>query len=494
MTEDEELRKVFEKYEKLLFKAANSVQSETPYSFVAEFSKKVDEAGLVFKQLARRYIDRAIPDVDMSETAQTVLRRVGAFNETPNVKLTTYVQMVSKLTASAEQFKDRIQAHIDEDEKNGEVTTVTDLKEYIKTELQTGQGITVKYSNGAKMPVDKYAEMLARTTRIETQNIAMLGKALDDGNDLVECSTISPTCPTCASLQGRIYSISGKTAGYPSLYDTAFKNGYSIIHPNCRHQFFPYNPKFHTEAERQALEQNTRLPFGIDPQSEQAREAYARSQMQMRRWNKELNEFSKMRELYGADAPYKTLGAFRRAYRSEEGSLPYAKTHYYRRDEKQYEEFKEVLGEENVSEIFDKFQEMKYNKKAEFAKKLLTYKDEKIRRKLGSPEYPLTLHADRQGKHIKGHKNFIAGKSYLAVDSIEDGLRLSREIVYKYHGTGEIQRDRSGNWNHKEKVLTDVIVGYSQTYEGTWVATKAVTIHYSKNGTHIVPTIIEEEK
>ena len=49
MTDDEELRKVFERYQKLLFKAANSVQSENPYGFVAEFSQKMDAANLNFK-------------------------------------------------------------------------------------------------------------------------------------------------------------------------------------------------------------------------------------------------------------------------------------------------------------------------------------------------------------------------------------------------------------------------------------------------------------
>ncbi|MDE6441212.1 MAG: phage minor capsid protein [Clostridia bacterium] len=366
MTDDEELRKVFERYQKLLFKAANSTQSEMPYSFVAEFSHKMDAANLNFKQLARRYIDKAIPDVDMSASAESVLRSAGAFHETANVKLTTYVQMVSKLTESAEQFKERIQAHIAEDEKNGTTTTVTDLKEYIRTELRTGQGMAITYSNGARMPTDKYAEMLARTTRIETQNIAMLGKALDDGNDLVECSTISPTCSTCAVYQGRIYSISGNTPGYPALYKTAFRNGYSCIHPNCRHQFFPYNPKFHTEEERAQLEKDTRRPMDEEKLSDSARSAYARSQMQMRQWNKEMNEFAMMRERYGDNAPYKTLGAFRRAYRSEEGSLPYAKTHYYRKDERQFTEFESAIGKENMPENLAKFQQMKYNDREEF--------------------------------------------------------------------------------------------------------------------------------
>ncbi len=180
----------------------------------------------------------------------------------------------------------------------------------------------------------------------------------------MECSTISPTCPTCAKYQGRIYSISGKTPGYPSLYETAFKHGYSVIHPNCRHQFFPYKPKFHTAEERAALEENTRRPFEEDTQSERAREEYAHTQMQMRQWNKELNEFAEMQRFYkerGEQAPYQTLGSFRRAYRSEEGSLAYGKSYFERRDERQMKSFQTVLGKENVPKTLAEFQEMKYN-------------------------------------------------------------------------------------------------------------------------------------
>lgn len=242
------------------------------------------------------------------------------------------------------------------------------MKEYIYEELRTGRGIAVTYSNGARMPTDKYAEMLARTTRTETQNIAMLGKALDDGNDLVECSTISPTCPTCATYQGRIYSISGNTPGYPALYKTAFRNGYSCIHPNCRHQFFSYNPKFHTEAERKALEEGTHRPMDEEKQSDSARSAYARSQMQMRQWNNEMNRFAEYQKLCedrGEEPAYKSLGAFRRAYRSEEGSLPYAKSHYTRRDARQHDGYKAVLGD-GLPDTLAKFQEMKYNNPRRF--------------------------------------------------------------------------------------------------------------------------------
>lgn len=420
MTNDEELKKVFDRYQKLLFKAANSTQSETPYSFVAEFSKKVDAANLNFKQLARRYIDRAIPTVVLSASAESVLRSAGAFHETANVKLTTYVQMVSKLTDSAEQFKDRIQAHVTENDKNGVTTTVSDLKDYIKDELKTGRGMAVTYSNGAQMPVDKYAEMLARTTRTETHNIAMLGKAIDDGNDLVECSSISPTCPTCAMYQGRIYSISGNTAGYPSLYETAFKNGYSIIHPNCRHQFFPYNPKFHTAEERRNLEENTHKPFNSDPQSEAARGAYARSQMQMRQWNNEMNEFAEMQKLQGEEPTYKSLGAFRRAYRSEEGTLAYAKSHYARRDAVELESIRRVLGAGNAPTTLAKFQEMKYNKTAPSGYRRLRQE------KRQETDY---LTAASGGKH---HGKFVDFAKHLNSKQLEKSIRTYNKTIEEH--------------------------------------------------------------
>ncbi len=117
--------------------------------------------------------------------------------------------------------------------------------------------------------------------------------------------------------------------------------------------------------------------------------------------------------------------------------------------------------------------------------------DERIRRKLGAEELPLTLQPDRQGKHIRGHKNFTDNKSYLAVDTIEEGLALSQDIVKRYHGTGKIQHYENGEWKHTEKVTTDRVVGFVRRYDGKWVETKSVTIHYSKKGVHIVPTILD---
>ena len=101
-------------------------------------------------------------------------------------------------------------------------------------------------------------------------------------------------------LQGRIYSISGNTPGYPSLYDTAFRHGYSVIRPNLRHRFFPYNHSSHTEEENSQLHHATERSWnddttgGIDEkQLETYREQYAKRQMRGRTTSEEIPNSSR---------------------------------------------------------------------------------------------------------------------------------------------------------------------------------------------------------
>lgn len=221
--------------------------------------------------------------------------------------------------------------------------------------------------------MDKYAAMLARTTRAETENLSMIQQALREGIDLVECDIVSPTCDSCAVYQGRVYSISGNDSRYPALYKTAFKSGYSIIHPNCRHSWSPYHVELYSEEERrQALERSNRTwkPDGdgrVFQQTERARAEYSKGQQLMRQWNAEIVEYERMKAYYaeqGQEPPYKSLGAFRREVRKphekQSPAMRAWKRHYS--DAKQYESWKDVVGAENMPKTLAKFQEMKYNR------------------------------------------------------------------------------------------------------------------------------------
>ena len=60
--------------------------------------------------------------------------------------------------------------------------------------------------------------------------------------------------------------------------------------------------------------------------------------------------------------------------------------------------------------------------------------------------------------------------------------------VNKYAGTGDINRDKKGVWKHTETVSIDRIIGVDiDNRTGQKYETDTFKIHYSKNGTHVVP-------
>ncbi len=368
---EEMLHRVLGQYQEILFKAANAKKDEDLYSYEQRFLRTMETGSNALKTAAKSVVDKYIPNIDTP--VSTLLQSFGARYGGEEIKLTTYVRMVDMLTGIVEQYRLRIDEQIRDRERQGKVTTVMDLQDIINQDLRDDNVTVVRYANGTSVPVDKYAAMLARTTRAETENLSMIQQALREGIDLVECGIVSPTCDSCAVYQGRVYSISGNDSRYPALYKTAFKSGYSIIHPNCRHPWSTYHVELYSEEERrQALERSNRTwkPDGdgrVFQQTERARAEYSKGQQLMRQWNAEIVEYERMKLHYkelGQEPPYKSLGAFRREVRKpREQQSPEMlswKRHYG--DQQQYERWKDVVGAENMPKTLAKFQQIKYNK------------------------------------------------------------------------------------------------------------------------------------
>ncbi len=371
------LHETIGRYQEILFKAANTKRGESWAHYQKRFFQALDGAAITVRQQTQGIINSYIPSSSAPNSA--LLKSFGANYGGEEVKLTTYVRIVNAITESVNQYKDKLNTEIIRREKDGRVTTVMDLHDIINEDLKNDDVTVVRYANGAKMPVDKYADMLARTSRAETENLAMIQQALREGLDLVECDVVSPTCDICAVYQNRRYSISGKSSHYPALYKTAFKSGYSIIHPICRHSWSPVHEEMYTDEENREMLDFTHRSWEPDrngvhfQQGEKAREEYARGEQLMRQWNSELVDYERMKASYkekGMEPPYKTLGAYRREVRKPpEKQSPVIQGWKKRgNDEQQYERWKNIVGEKNVPETLEKFQGMKYNK------------DEKVRR------------------------------------------------------------------------------------------------------------------
>lgn len=122
-------------------------------------------------------------------------------------------------------------------------------------------------------------------------------------------------------------------------------------------------------------------------------------------------------------------------------------------------------------------------------------RDQPIRQKIGSEEYPLNLHKGRQNKHIPGtheYKQYVEklskkgefGPSRLTID--EETIKA---LVEKYHGTGILLKKKDGSWRGVERITVhpDTVGVAVNNLTGAEADTMVFTIRYSKDGYHIVP-------
>lgn len=300
---------------------------------------------------------------------------------------------------------------------------------------------------GRKWSMRAYGNMAVRTTARQAEVAALL---TSDEYDLWQITKVGTTCPVCAPLEGRVYSKSGTNPDYPPL-TVAFgkvdpygsndlSNTYLNIHPNCLHSLVKYTTigksadRIQKDKDFSSIEKN---PLSRDPRTK------------------------------------KQIAAYREKEKNRQQLL---------RDMKQHKEYRAILGND-VPKDFAKFRELKYNDSEKWDKIHILYQDDKLKKKIRSPEVNKTIEEGKQGKHILGHKNYKDGRSYLKV-SVEEAQRL----VDQYAGTGQIKRDSKGHWTNKEFVSADHIIGVVvDANMGETIETSRFSIHYSKNGVHIVP-------
>ena len=110
-------------------------------------------------------------------------------------------------------------------------------------------------------------------------------------------------------------------------------------------------------------------------------------------------------------------------------------------------------------------------------------KMEEIRAYIRSDAVDKKINPEKQKRHIKESAGYIAGRSYLlpGVDA--------QELVDMHHGTGETWISKSGDWKQKETVRLGKNIGVNvDPVTARETITNRFTIHYSKTGSHIVPS------
>lgn len=204
--------------------------------------------------------------------------------------------------------------------------TIRQMQKNLENKLQEQHLTCVPYANGAMMPLKAYAEMSARSTTAETQNIAKTAQGQEWGYDLVRMTTHSPTCAVCAMYQGRVYATTKEAANgkyrlkdgtvlrFPYLYDTAFASGYSTIHPNCRHRIAVFPVRAYTDKELRHYSRISSAPFE-DMRSDEERKAYSAAVAKRRQFLENRRQFEKIKTALPDEAP-KSFSGFMSMKRS----------------------------------------------------------------------------------------------------------------------------------------------------------------------------------
>lgn len=137
---------------------------------------------------------------------------------------------------------------------------------------------------GRVWSLETYGNMVARTTARQAEVAAILSA---DDHDLWQIVKIGSTCPTCAPLEGRVYSKSGMNPDYPPL-SLAFgkvdplgpddlTNTYLNIHPNCLHSLIKYTTIGKTDKQMQHdkdFSSPEKNPLNRDPRTKKQIKAY----------------------------------------------------------------------------------------------------------------------------------------------------------------------------------------------------------------------------
>ena len=106
------------------------------------------------------------------------------------------------------------------------------VKNSVKQKLSDAGLTSIRDKAGRSWSFDRYAEMLVRTKAVEARNAGLTDKMLQFGYDLVQISNHNSAHQACHFWEGKIVSITGKTPGYPTLFE-AEESG--LFHPNCQH-------------------------------------------------------------------------------------------------------------------------------------------------------------------------------------------------------------------------------------------------------------------
>lgn len=362
------LQTVFIKLEmantKSLTQEVKSGQLQSQRKFISNLSSIFNGRAFTVRDLQNAGLN-----IKNQKVAAEILERKTKDLEKSSVYRKNYLELSGKLVGVSNSLQQEVNKTL-HNLANKNTNTVNAAINELTARLKENGCFSVKYNNGANIGVNKYANMVCRSARTESANAENVRISKEFGTDLVECIGNAVTCSVCANFRGRVFSISGKDKRYPPLRDgvnSPLKNGYDLIHPNCRCEFRAFFEEFHSDDENKEKQKFSNREYDGDKRTLGQAKAYQDWQNVMRRANDEQYRYNEMKSVLGDNMQYANVASLRRAMRSDKDSFAYKKSHYAVRDYKQFERWQTLFGKENLPNTLADFQQLKYNDSRQFS-------------------------------------------------------------------------------------------------------------------------------
>lgn len=127
------------------------------------------------------------------------------------------------------------------------------MRENAKTlleDLDLDRGDKVLFLSGRRMGAEHYAELVTRTRVMEALNLAKADFLTSNGYEFIKISEHEGVAEDdiCTFLQGKVWALTENDLGIPLLPE---EYGLPPWHPNCRHTFGAWQPKFESAGDVQ---------------------------------------------------------------------------------------------------------------------------------------------------------------------------------------------------------------------------------------------------
>lgn len=158
------------------------------------------------------------------------------------------------------------------------------------------RGITgMVAKNGARIPADKYMSGVVHYHQRKAHVTGVENMTVQNGYDLVYVNYVGLTCEYCATMQGRVYSISGNDKRFPKLERRP------PYHSHCVHSLTPWIEEYATAKEVEKMIADSGRPF-VDNRTERNIRRYKEIQTRKSRKNETRKQWIRYKAVL-PDAP-----------------------------------------------------------------------------------------------------------------------------------------------------------------------------------------------